>query len=112
MKRLALAEEQGWSGIAIKTFRGHSFALAAAARAHERGMRLAAQDLTNPGIAAIHSALLAAHLPVFNGLELNSPQFTPEANADYLPRLSDLFEPTDGRHHVPAHTAEGLGARL
>jgi L-alanine-DL-glutamate epimerase-like enolase superfamily enzyme len=112
MERLALAEEQGWSGIAIKTCRGHSFALAAAARARERGLLLAAQDLTNPGIAAIHSALLAAHLPVFNGIELNSPQFTPEANADYLPRLRSLFEPTDGRHIAPDATADGLGSQL
>jgi L-alanine-DL-glutamate epimerase-like enolase superfamily enzyme len=112
LERMALAETQGWSGIAIKTCRGHSFALVAAAYAQERKMLLAAQDLTNANIAAIHSALLAAHLPVINGIELNSPQYTPEANATCLPRLRALFEPKDGCHLVPDISAYGLGSRL
>lgn len=112
MDRLALAVEQGWSGIAFKTCRGHSFSLVAAAYAHENGMLLAMQDLTNPGIAAIHAALCAAHLPVFNGMELNSPQYTPEANSDWLPRLSALLEPIDGCHRIPSTIPVGLGSTL
>jgi hypothetical protein len=54
-------------------------------------MLLSLQDLTNSGIALIHGALVGAHLPTINGAELNSPLFTPAANAEFLPRLSSLF---------------------
>lgn len=108
---LPLAIEQGWSGLALKTCKGHSFSLAAAAWAHERGLLLAMQDLTNPGLSAIHSWLFAAHLPVINGVELNSPQFTPQANIPWLPRLSGLFEVRGGLHRMnPLIT--GLGSDL
>ena len=109
---LRAAVEQGWSGIAIKTCKGHSFCLAAAAWAHEHGMVVTIQDLTNPGIALIHSALLAAHVPSINGVELNSPQFTPEANAKWLPRLGALFEPHDGVHRISLPMPVGLGSRM
>jgi L-alanine-DL-glutamate epimerase-like enolase superfamily enzyme len=109
---LPLALEQGWSGIALKTCKGHSFSLAAAAWASEHGLSISVQDLTNPGLAAIHAALLAAHLPTINGVELNSPQFTPAANEPWLPRLSTLLEPRDGCHRLPEHIPPGLGSLL
>lgn len=110
---LELAHSQGWSGIAVKTCRGHSFALASAARAHAHGMQLVMQDLTNPGYAAIHSALLASRLPVTNGIELNAAQFTPDANADWLPRLAPLLAPLDGTHRLPEDSVlYGLGSTL
>lgn len=108
---LPLAIKQGWSGLALKTCKGHSFTLVAAAWAHERGLLLAMQDLTNPGISAIHSWLMAAHLPVINDVELNSPQFTPQANAPWLPRLSGLFEVRGGLHRMNPQVT-GLGSDL
>lgn len=104
------AVDQGWSGLALKTCKGHSFALVAAAWAKERGMVLSLQDLTNPGLAAIHAALFAAHVPTINGVELNSPQFTPAANAAWLPRLQGLLDPHDGVHHLPRQPHVGLGS--
>lgn len=112
---LELLEEavtQGWSGLALKTCKGHSFALVAAAWARERGLLLALQDLTNPGYALIHGALFAAHVPMINGVELNSPQFTPEANAEWLPRLNGLFEPAGGMHRLSDEIPPGLGSGL
>jgi L-alanine-DL-glutamate epimerase-like enolase superfamily enzyme len=106
------AVRQGWSGFALKTCKGHSFALIAAAWAHERGLKLALQDLTNPGLAAIHSFLFAAHVPTCNGVEINSPQFTPAANMPWLPRLSGLFEPGQGVHHLAETRPPGLGSTL
>lgn len=67
------------------------------------------QDLTNPGLAAIHSYLFASHLPVINGIELNSPQFTPQANEPWLPQLGSLFDVRDGRHRLNV-AAQGLGS--
>lgn len=106
---LPLVLEQGWSGVALKTCKGHSLMLAAAAWASGRGLLLSLQDLTNPGVSLIHSALMAAHLPTINGLEANSPQFTPAANAEFLPRLACLFEPRDGCHRLPMKEIVGLG---
>jgi len=109
---LPLALTQGWSGLALKTCKGHSFALCAAAWAHENGMLLSMQDLTNPGLSAIHACLFATHIPTINGLELNSPQYTPDANRDWLPRLSGLFDPQDGCHGLPDMSPIGLGSSL
>lgn len=106
------AEAQGWSGLALKTCKGHSFALVAAAWAREHGMLLSLQDLTNPGYSLIHAALFAAHVPAINGVELNSPQFTPAANEAWLPRLAALFEPGDGVHRLPDLAPVGLGSGL
>ncbi len=103
---------QGWSGICLKTCKGHSFNLIAGAWAHERGLKIAVQDLTNPGLAAIHSCLLAQHTPNLNGVELNSPQFTPAANEPWLAREPALFSPTDGTHRVSDPFALGLGGAL
>lgn len=109
---LERAAEQGWGGFALKTCKGQSFSLVAAAWARERGLLLAQQDLTNPGLAAIHSFLMAAHLHTINGVELNSPQYTPDANHAWLPRLKSLFEPTDGLHRLPGGVPVGLGTTL
>lgn len=103
---------QRWSGFALKSCKGHSFVLAAAAWAYERGMRLSMQDLTNPGYSAIHGAILAARLPTINGVELNSSQFTPEANRRWLPRLELLFSPRNGIHRLPPPDTPGLGSLL
>ncbi len=112
LELLPEAKRQGWSGLALKTCKGHSFALLAAAWARENGMRLALQDLTNPGFAAIHAALFASHVPMINGVEINSPQYTPDANADWLPRLAGIFEPVDGLHRIDNPDAVGLGSTL
>ena len=65
-------------------------------------MTVSLQDLTNPGISLIHAALVGAHLPTINGAELNSPQFTPAANSEFVERLPELFVPRDGVHRLPA----------
>lgn len=106
---LETAREQGYSGLALKTCKGHSMLLAAAAWAHRAGMLISLQDLTNPGLSLLHAALTGAHLPTINGAELNSPQFTPAANTEWLARLPDLFEPRDGLHRLPSETPLGLG---
>lgn len=109
---LERAKAQGWNGMAVKTCRGHSFSLASAAWGHQNGWMLTMMDLTNPGYAAIHSALFAAHLPGVTSLELNAAQYTPAANAPWLPRLAALLEPTNGIHQMPSPIPPGLGGNL
>ena len=107
---MSVARDQGWSGFVLKTCKGHSFALAAAAWAHQHGMLLSLQDLTNPGLSAVHSALFANRVHTMNGVELNSPQFTPAANADWIDRHPGLFCLHNGTHHLPdAARTPGLG---
>lgn len=112
MADLETARQQGWSGFAIKTCKGHSFALAAAAWAAIHDLPITVQDLTNIGRSAIHSFLLAAHLPTTNGIELNSVQYLPSANRPWLPRLSGLFAPTNGLHTLDPAGVIGLGSQL
>lgn len=112
LELMPLALEQGWSGFALKTCKGHSLALTAAAWASEQGLRLTMQDLTNPGLALLHAALFAAYVPTMNGIELNSPQFTPAANAAWLPRMAAVFQPRDGFHTLPESLPSGLGSEL
>jgi L-alanine-DL-glutamate epimerase-like enolase superfamily enzyme len=106
------ARRQGYSGLALKTCKGHSMLLVCAAWAHCHAMSVALQDLTNPGIALVHAALVGAHLPTINGAELNSPQFTPAANQEFAERLPELFEPHGGFYHLPHEVPAGLGSQL
>ncbi|MBA3482932.1 MAG: hypothetical protein H0T51_14075 [Pirellulales bacterium] len=109
---LAESRRQGYSGLALKTCKGHSMLLAAAAWAKRHDMLISLQDLTNPGLALLHGALVGSHLPTINGAELNSPQFTPAANVDFLPHLQELFEPRDGVHRLPRNVPNGLGSKI
>lgn len=112
LNSLAEAKHQGYSGIALKTCKGHSMLLVCAAWARQHQMCISLQDLTNPGIALIHAALVGSRLPTINGAELNSPQFTPAANSEFLPRLTELFAPRDGVHQLPDAMPVGLGSHL
>ncbi|MCD4823368.1 MAG: hypothetical protein K8S55_02070 [Phycisphaerae bacterium] len=112
LELMQTAADQGWSGFALKTCKGHSFALVAAAWAKRHGLLISLQDLTNPGLSMIHAALFAAHVSMINDVELNSPQFTPAANADWLPRLDGLFELTGGVHRLETKNLVGLGSTM
>jgi hypothetical protein len=109
---LGEAHRQGYSGFALKTCKGHSMLLVAAAWALRHGILLSLQDLTNPGLALIHAALVGSRLPTINGVELNSPQFTPAANQEFAARLPQLFEPRGGVHRLPERIPFGLGSNL
>ncbi len=109
---LPVAAEKGWSGLALKTCKGHSFVLAAAAWAKQHQMSLSVQDLTNIGRSAIHSWLFAAHLDGVDSVELNSPQYLPRANEPWLPRLASLFAIRDGHHRLAHRDLMGLGSDM
>ncbi len=112
LELLSTVKRDGWGGLCLKTCKGHSFTLVAAAWARENGLIISMQDLTNPGFSAIHSFLVASRLNVINGVELNSPQFTPEANREWLPRLSSLFDVRNGVHRLENVNVPGLGSTL
>lgn len=71
---------QGWSGFAVKSCKGQSHALLAYSWANAHDYYVTLQDLTNPGLALIHSANLCAHLALSTAsFECNSRQYMPHA---------------------------------
>jgi hypothetical protein len=73
-------------------------------------MFLCVQDLTCPGASLIHSAGLAAHVPGVAGIEANSRQYVPAANAAWEKRFPGIFVIKDGSMETGVLTGRGLSA--
>jgi len=106
---LDLARELGWSGVALKTCKGHSSALLYVARSEEEGMPYTVQDLTNPGLSLIHSAGFAARIRPLMGVEYNSRQYIPQADPEVQHRHRGVFTVTEGRISTESIRGTGLG---
>jgi L-alanine-DL-glutamate epimerase-like enolase superfamily enzyme len=96
LESLLLSREMGYSGVALKTCKGHSEALLMAAAAQEFAMFLCVQDLTCPGASFLHSASLAARIPGVAAIEGNGRQFCPAGNRAWAHRFPTMFHITDG----------------
>ena len=107
-----LALELGWSGIALKTCKGHSAALLYASKAAAAGIPYTIQDLTNPGISLLHSVGLAARLSPMMGVEANSPQFFPATNEPEAQVHPGVFYRRDGMVRTESLRGPGLGYRI
>ncbi len=107
-----LCVELGWSGIALKSCKGHSMALLFAAKAEHLGLPYTVQDLTNPGISLIHSAGLAARLRPMKGVESNSRQYFPETSAPEQDVHPGVFTLLDGSMNLNTLGNTGLGYRV
>jgi len=103
------AFELGWSGVALKTCKGHTSSLLTAAKTTAAGKIYTVQDLTNPGLALVHSVGLAARLSPLKGVEANARQFIPHANTSIADRFPGLVNIQEGLAHWPERTACGLG---
>ena len=109
LDNLLLARERGYSGVALKTCKGHGQALLMAAYAQKHELFLCVQDLTCPGASFLHSAGLAARVPGVEGIEGNGRQYCPAANAAWEDRYGGLFHPTDGTIPTALLNGPGLG---
>jgi L-alanine-DL-glutamate epimerase-like enolase superfamily enzyme len=109
LESLLLAREQGYSGVALKTCKGHSEALLMGAAAQKLGMFLCVQDLTCPGYSFLHSASLAARVPTIAAIEGNGRQYCPAGNAAWASRYPTMFHITDGTVGTAVLTEPGLG---
>jgi L-alanine-DL-glutamate epimerase-like enolase superfamily enzyme len=109
LESLQLAIEQGYSGVALKTCKGHGQALLMGAYAQKHGLFLCVQDLTCPGASFLHSAGLAARLPGVAAVEGNARQFCPAANRVWAARYPELFRVRDGAVRTGFLTEPGLG---
>jgi L-alanine-DL-glutamate epimerase-like enolase superfamily enzyme len=110
LESLQLAQQLGYTGVALKACKGQSQSLLMAAAAQHAGMFLCVQDLTCPGASLIHSAGLAAHVPGVAAIEANSRQYVPEANAAWDARFPGIFRIQNGIMATGQLTGKGLGA--
>ncbi len=104
-----LALELGWSGVALKTCKCHSMALLIAARCAVKGIPYTIQDLTNPGLALLHSVGLGARLRPLMGVEANSRQYYPEMSRPERAVHPAIVEVKDGVARTDSLTGNGLG---
>jgi len=106
-----LARELGWSGLALKTCKGHSAALVYLAALEEAGLPYSVQDLTNPGLALVHSAGLAARCRPLLGVECNARQYLPHACPQVQAGYPGLFQVHAGLVSTAELGPLGLGYR-
>lgn len=109
LEDLDLAIELGYNGIALKSCKCQSAELVMVAKAVEAGLIYSVQDLTNPGIALLHSVSLAGHLQPIRGVESNSRQFFPATSGPERRIHPGIFRLTDGKIHTATITGTGLG---
>jgi L-alanine-DL-glutamate epimerase-like enolase superfamily enzyme len=110
LESLDLAQEMGYSGVALKACKGQSQVLLMAAAAQKRKMFLCVQDLTCPGASLIHSAGLAAHVPGVAAIEANARQYVPAANTKWEAKFPGIFNVRDGLMKTGTLTGPGLSA--
>jgi len=108
-KYLRLGRELGWTGVALKTCKTLTGALLSLCWAREHGMTLMVQDLTNPMLAQIPHALLAAHAGTVMGLESNGMQFYPEASHKERAIHPGLYQRRNGVLDLTTLTGPGFG---
>ncbi|MFN7138860.1 MAG: enolase C-terminal domain-like protein [Limisphaerales bacterium] len=111
-KVVKLGRELGWTGVALKTCKTQTGALLSACWAKAHGMPLMVQDLTNPMLAQIPHALLAAHVGTIMGVETNSMQFYPEASAAEALVHPGLYRRKKGEIELATICGNGFGYRL
>ena len=107
-----LAMDLGWSGIALKSCKCLSSDMLFVPMAELAGVPYAVQDLTNPSLALIESVGLAARTHTILGVEANSRQFFPAANAAIARVHPGLAQVRDGYAYTASLTGPGLGYRM
>jgi L-alanine-DL-glutamate epimerase-like enolase superfamily enzyme len=104
--------ELGWTGVALKTCKTQTGALLSCCWAKAHGMTLMVQDLTNPMLAQIPHALLAAHVGTIMGVETNAMQFYPDASQCEEKVHPGLYRRRDGQIDLSTLGDAGFGYRV
>jgi len=111
-RQVRRGRQLGWTGVALKTCKTQTGALLSACWAQAHGMTLMVQDLTNPMLAQITHALLAAHVPTLMGIETNGMQFYPDASLPEAAVHPGLYRRRDGCITLDSIHGPGFGHRL
>lgn len=106
------AKRLGWSGAALKTCKTQTAAVLSGCVARVYGMALMVMDLTNPMIAALAHAALAAHTPTLMGFESNAPQYYPAASLPEEGIHPGIFRRRRGEVDVATLSGNGMGYRI
>jgi len=102
----------GWNNVALKTCKTFTGALLSLCWARAHGMTLMVQDLTNPMLAQITHALLAAHAGTIMGVECNAAQFYPDASLPEAGVHPNLFRRQNGIIDISSIRGDGFGYRI
>ena len=103
------AVELGWNAVCLKTCKTQSLMLLAMAKACKLGLGITVQDLTNPGIALLHSLALASRLPVTMPVETNQRQYYPASSVPEAVVWPGAFSVRDGHVSAAGLAGPGLG---
>ena len=109
---IRLGRTLGWTGVALKTCKTQTGALLSLCWAKAHGMTLMVQDLTNPMLAIIPHALLAAHAGTIMGVEVNAMQFYPAASEPEETVHPGLYRRRQGQIDISTLSGPGFGYRL
>lgn len=104
---LMLARQRGYSGLALKTCKGHSECLLMASAAAHFQMFACVQDSTCLGGAFLHSASLASRIPTVAAIEGSGRQYCPTANQEYMKNYGPMFRVRYGT--IPTELLDGPG---
>ena len=110
--QIALGRELGWTGVALKTCKTQTGAILGACWAKAHGMTLMVQDLTNPMLAMIPHAQLAAHVGPIMGVESNAMQFYPDVSKPEAAVHPGLYRRRNGQLDLSSIRGPGFGYRL
>ncbi len=109
---LDIGRNRGWTGVALKTCKTQTVAILSMCWARAHGMGLMVQDLTNPMLAQIPHALLAAHAGTVMGLETNSMQFYPDASLPEAEIHPGIYSRKNGVLDVTTLSEPGFGYKV
>ncbi|WP_165221570.1 mandelate racemase/muconate lactonizing enzyme family protein [Aquisphaera insulae] len=111
-RMIRLGRELGWSGVALKTCKTQTGAILSLCWARAHGMTLMVQDLTNPMLAQVSHAQLAAHAGTIMGVETNGMQFYPEASRPEAAVHPGLYRRRGGEIDLSTVHGPGFGYRV
>lgn len=110
-RHVELGRSLGWTGVALKTCKTQTGALLSLCWAQIHEMPLMVQDLTNPMLAMVPHARLAAHAGTIMGLEANAMQFYPAASAEQARIHPGLYRRHNGMLDLSTIGGDGFGYR-
>jgi len=105
---LLMAREMGYTGAALKACKGQSQTVLLGAAMQKYQMFRCVQDLTCPGAALVHSAVIAAYIPGVSALEANAREYVPAANQGWEKRFPGIFDVRNGYLDTSVLTGPGL----
>lgn len=111
-KHVALGRKLGWNAVALKTCKTQTGAILSACWAKANGMALMVQDLTNPMLAMLPHAQLAANVGTIMGLECNSMQYYPDASLAEARVHPGLYQRRNGQLDLSTIRGNGFGYKL